>query len=157
MLHVAPEIRDRPSYWYPRGLSLQALRRTSSCFLLNRFVHFVDFHSFILKAKRFKSHRKKTLQNGDRPPSQKKFHGRAANAALTRTHAASRLQLGVGPACVAMQAAERDILTPADDRVRPRKRTQLPAERKRFFHAIAEGALRRRPLLQWSAADAHTS
>src|ERR1035437_748169 len=108
MPHVAPEIRDQPSCWYRRGLSLQALRQTSSFFLLDQFVHFVVFHAFILEAKCLKWHRKKRLPNGDRSPSQKKFHGWAADAALTRTHAASGLQLGVGPACVAMQAAERD-------------------------------------------------
>src|ERR1017187_4923214 len=98
MLHVAPEIRDQPSCWYRRGLSLQALRQTSSFFLLDQFANFVDFHSLILQAKCLKWYGEERLPNGAGSPSQKKFHGWSADAALTWTHAASGLQLGVGPA-----------------------------------------------------------
>ena len=69
------------------------------------------------------------------------FHRRPADAALTRTHSASRLQFGVGPSRVALQAAKLDIFAAADDGVLMRKRAQLLAQDKCLFEADAEAAL----------------
>src|SRR5438128_439234 len=140
MPHVAPKIRNPPSCWTRRGLSLQALRRTSSCFLLDQFVMLISA-VFTLGAKRLKRHGKEWLPHGDRFPSKKMFHCRAADASLARTHAAASLQLGVGPACMAAQIGHRDILTATDDRFRKRNRSQLCTQGERFFHAVAEHPL----------------
>src|SRR5665213_1096321 len=98
MRHVAPEIRDPLSCGCRRVLSLRAVRQSSSCFLLNHFVLVVKFRCFIPRAKCLERHGKEGLSYGDRFPSQKVLDRGAADAALAWAHAASRLQLRVGPA-----------------------------------------------------------
>src|ERR1700722_9049969 len=112
----------------------------------------MDLNVFTLRAKRFKGDRKERLAHGDGPPSQKVFDGGPAAAALAWAHAAARLQLGVGPAGVAEQAAECDVFAAADDGVRVRERTQFSAEGECFLHALAEGSLGCCATLQGSAA-----
>src|SRR5580698_7441119 len=113
MQHVAPKTCDPPSCSCRRGLSLQAVRQTSSCFLLNQFgcVVFDD----VRKAERLEWNGKEWLTDGDRSPSQKLFDGWTADATLTWTHAAACLQLRVGPSSVALQTGEWNILAAADD------------------------------------------
>src|SRR5665213_1967959 len=113
MLHDAPEIRGPLPCCCRRVLSSQAVRQTSSCFLLYRFTQFVDFPCFIMGTECVQRHGKERLPYGHRPPSQKMFDCRPADAALAWPHAATRLQLRVGPAGMAAQAVVSDILATA--------------------------------------------
>src|SRR5271157_4735727 len=80
--------------------------------------------------------------HGVRLPAQQELERRAAHAALTRSHAAAGLELGVAPSGAAADALEGDILAAADQRVVLRQALEFLAQGECPIERRGEPAVR---------------
>src|ERR1700733_6727952 len=71
-------------------------------------------------------------------PTEECFRGWTADASLTWSHAASCLQLGIGPVFICSQRLVGDVLAAADDGIRLREGKQLRTQREGCLKVISK-------------------
>src|SRR6185437_6399663 len=79
----------------------------------------------------FQRRGKNRRARGFRFPAEQKLRSRAANASLARSHAAARLQLGVAPGRIRLQARKFDVYAAADNCFESGDGAQFVAKSKR--------------------------
>src|SRR5882672_2432930 len=106
-------------------MSLSRASRSSSSLLSSCHVHVLGFSMVGGNGKILKPCRKNRGPHRIRAPVKKELGRWSTDSALTRPHAASRLQFGCAPRRVLSQAAIGHILAAAYDRLRLRQTLQL--------------------------------